>query len=238
MAISGSCIYGSPTSGRLLPDLIPDIARRQGFDGTRLVPDSGETGHALFVVGQNPFRYAFHQVPESRIPRYPGSPDGELSAPIDSLVVNSNDHTLWINTDGETAWTNLAGSAGTPSDSLYGDASHSVGTSTGALLSFVLLDGPALLDLSTATIPTAVDAGFYVFTVTATTGDTLDGWGLRLTVRDGTAGQRIAYSEPLETTTLGTTYGTVSLGVAMAPGDDVRLDVENLDGAVTATFSV
>lgn len=87
-----------------MPDLREDIARRQKRDARRLIPDEGETGHFLAVTGQNPRRFAFRQPPDAEIPRFDGTPEGVLTAPVDSLVRNTDDHTVWINTDGETAW--------------------------------------------------------------------------------------------------------------------------------------
>lgn len=93
-------------------DLAPDVARRQRADRRRLVPEGpATTGYVLTVVGESPFGYDWRQPPDPEIPYYPNTPDGELAAPVDSLVRNTADHSLWINTDGDTAWTRVGSSA-------------------------------------------------------------------------------------------------------------------------------
>lgn len=146
----------------------------------------------------------------------------------------NGDVLTWV--AGQSAWENAPASAGSgfPVDAFYGESALVVAASDAEDVSWTLGNGPAILDLSTPTLPTAVADGLFIFTVEATTGDTLTAWSLFVVVREGGPTNRIARFDPIS----GPGTVTATLGVAMTAGDPIRIAVSNSDGASSGTFSL
>lgn len=189
--------------------------------GPNLPPNQAEDGSRLIARMQNKERARVAPGPRT----IAGQDDVDADRPANNDLL-TYDSTL-------RKWVNRAPGSAAGSDALYGQPSLVVAAGDADDVSWALGNGPALLDLSTPTLPTAVDSGVFIFTVEMNTASILSVWSLFVVVREGGPTNRIARMDPLVAP--GTT--TATLAVFMDAGDPIRVQVGNADGSSSGTFS-